>query len=90
LVSPNVTFSLCAATGALLVSTLSAAKGRWAVAIVFGMLVLGFLLRALEGRRETARDKSQRAQPTEPPAPAEPAVVQQPTRRVKPARFKRR
>jgi hypothetical protein len=77
-VSANTTFSLCAATGALLVSTLSAVKGRWAVAIVFGLLVGGFLLRALEGRREAARDA---APPPEPPTPA---------RRVKGARFKRR
>jgi hypothetical protein len=78
LVSANVTFSLCAATGSLIISTLSAVKGRWAVAIVFGLLVVGFLLRALEGRREAARDA---APPPEPPPPA---------RRVKAARFKRR
>ena len=80
--SANATFSLCAATGALLVSTLSAVKGRWAVAIVFGLLVVGFLVRALEGRREGARG------PRLPPGP--PARPQPPERRVKPTRFKRR
>jgi hypothetical protein len=83
-VSANVAFSLCAATGSLLVSTLSAVKGRWAVAIVFGLLVLGFLARALEGRREAAHEK---AQPAEPPVAP---VTHQLARRVKPARFKRR
>ena len=53
--SANVTFSLCAATVSLVISSLSALKGRWAVAIVFGLLVVGFLVRALEGRREAAR-----------------------------------
>jgi uncharacterized membrane protein YfcA len=81
-VSANATFSLCAAAGALLVSTLSAVKGRWAVAIVFGLLVAGFLLRALEGRREAAREA--RRPPEPPPRP------QPPKRRIKPARFKRR
>ena len=84
--SPNVTFSLCAATGALLVSTLSAVKGRWAVAIVFGLLVLGFLVRALEGRREAAREKTPS---TEPPAPR-PGAPGPPARRIKGANFKRR
>ncbi len=79
--SANVTFSLCAATGALLVSSLSAVKGRWAVAIVFGLLVVGFLLRALEGRRERARDQ---------PPPAEPPRERPPPRRIKGANFKRR
>ncbi len=78
----NTTFSLCAAAGALLVSTVSAAKGRWAVAIVFGLLVAGFLVRALEGRREAARE---RRRPPEPP-PRPPTAE----RRVKPARFRRR
>lgn len=74
-----MTFSLCAAAGALIVSTASAVKGRWAVAVVFGMLLVGFLVRALEGRREARRPL---AQPPPPPRP--------PHRRVKPARFKRR
>ena len=84
--SPNVTFSLCAATGALLVSTLSAVTGRWAVAIVFGLLVLGFLVRALEGRREAAREKTPS---TQPPSPR-PGAPGPPARRIKGANFKRR
>jgi hypothetical protein len=81
-VSANAIFSLCAASGALIVSTLSAVKGRWAVAIVFGMLVVGFLARALEGRREAAREARR-------PSPS-PSRPRPPERRVKPARFKRR
>jgi hypothetical protein len=47
----NVTFSLSAATASLIVSVLSAIKGAWVVAIVFALLVVGFLLRASAGRR---------------------------------------
>jgi hypothetical protein len=47
----NFLFSVCAAAAALLVAVLSAVKGVWVVAAVFGMLVVGFLLRASEGRR---------------------------------------
>jgi uncharacterized membrane protein len=45
----NIVFSICAALAALVVSVLSAAKGAWVVALVFGLLVVGFLLRAREG-----------------------------------------
>ena|GEM_PF-2807767 len=86
----NVTFSLCAAAGALVISAASAVKGRWAVAIVFGLLVAGFLVRALEGRREAAREVRPRSEA--PPEPARPQPPEHATvpRRVKPARFKRR
>lgn len=47
----NVTFSVFAAVAALVVVVLSAVKGVWIVAVVFGLLVVGFLLRAREGRR---------------------------------------
>jgi hypothetical protein len=47
----NVTFSVFAALAALLVVILSAVKGVWVVAAVFALLVVGFLLRATEGRR---------------------------------------
>jgi uncharacterized membrane protein len=47
----NIVFSICAALAALVVSVLSAAKGAWVVALVFGLLVVGFLLRAREGYR---------------------------------------
>jgi hypothetical protein len=47
----NIVFSICAALAALVVAVLSAAKGVWVVAVVFGLLVVGFLLRAREGWR---------------------------------------
>jgi uncharacterized membrane protein len=47
----NIVFSICAALAALVVSVLSAAKGAWVVALVFGLLVVGFLLRAHDGYR---------------------------------------
>jgi xanthine/uracil permease len=47
----NIVFSLCATVGALLIAIPSAVKGRWAVAIVFGLLAAGFLLRARAGYR---------------------------------------
>jgi hypothetical protein len=47
----NFLFSVGAAAASLLVAVLSAVKGVWVVAAVFGMLVVGFLLRASEGRR---------------------------------------
>lgn len=75
----NATFSLCAAAASLLVSVLSAVNGQPAVAIVFGLLVVGFLFRAGEGRRQASRAPSESVKVEKPPA-----------RRVKPARFKRR
>ncbi len=50
----NVVFSICAATASLVVSVLSAVKGAPAVAVVFGLLFVGFLLRAREGLRRRA------------------------------------
>ena len=47
----NIVFSLCATVGALLIAIPSAVKGRWAVSIVFGLLAIGFLLRARAGHR---------------------------------------
>jgi hypothetical protein len=47
----NIVFSLCATAGALAISVPSAVKERWAVAIVFGLLAIGFLLRARAGYR---------------------------------------
>jgi hypothetical protein len=47
----NLTFSLCAAAAALAVVVLSALKGVWWVAAIYALLVVGFLLRAREGRR---------------------------------------
>jgi Flp pilus assembly protein TadB len=53
----NIVFSICAAVAALVVSVLSAAKGSWVVALVFGLLVVGFLLRAREGHRRDGGDR---------------------------------
>jgi hypothetical protein len=47
----NIVFSLCATIGALLIAIPSAVKGRWAVALVFALLAVGFLLRARAGYR---------------------------------------
>ncbi len=47
----NIVFSICAGLASLLVAVLSAAKGAPAVAVVFGLLFVGFLLRAREGYR---------------------------------------
>jgi uncharacterized membrane protein len=47
----NIVFSICAALASLLVSILAAVKGAPAVAVVFGLLFFGFLLRAREGHR---------------------------------------
>ena len=52
----NLAFSLCAAVAALLIAVLSAAKGQAFVAAVFGLLFVGFLLRAREGHRRRDRE----------------------------------
>jgi hypothetical protein len=46
----NVVFSLCAAVACLIVSILAAAKGAAVVAIVWGLLAVGFAIRAAYGR----------------------------------------
>lgn len=46
----NLAFSLLAALTAACVSVLAAAKGATAVAVVFGLLAAGFLVRAGEWR----------------------------------------
>jgi hypothetical protein len=53
---PNLWFSFVALAGSLAVAIASAVKGRWAVAVVFGLLALGFLVRAAESRRGRRRD----------------------------------
>jgi hypothetical protein len=80
-VSANRAFSLCAAAGSLAISVLSAVKGHVAVAIVFGLLFAGFLVRAAEGRAAAAS----RDTPT-----AQPRSSHEPERRVKSTRFRRR
>jgi len=47
----DVRFSLIAGVASLLVAVASGAKGRVAVAVVFGLLAIGFALRAAQGRR---------------------------------------
>ena len=47
----NIVFSLCATLGALLIAIPSGVKGRWPVAVIFGLLAVGFLLRARAGYR---------------------------------------
>jgi hypothetical protein len=51
----NIVFSICAGLASLAVSVLSAVKGAPAVAVVFGLLFVGFLLRAREGHRRVGR-----------------------------------
>jgi uncharacterized membrane protein len=51
----NIVFSICAGLASLLVSVLAAVKGAPAVAVVFGLLFVGFLLRAREGQRRRGR-----------------------------------
>ncbi len=77
--SANTGFSLSAAAGSLLISVASGVKGRWEVAIVFALLVAGFLYRAGEGLRDRRRAERRRR-----------ALLAPPPRRVKPARFRRR
>ena len=52
----NIVFSICAGLASLLVSVLAAVKGAPAVAVVFGLLFVGFLLRAREGDRRRRRE----------------------------------
>ena len=47
---PNLWFSVVAFVGAVAVAVASGVKGRWAVAVVFGALAIGFFVRALEFR----------------------------------------
>jgi uncharacterized membrane protein len=51
----NIVFSICAGLASLLVSVLAAVKGAPAVSVVFGLLFVGFMLRAREGHRRGRR-----------------------------------
>jgi hypothetical protein len=44
-------FSVLAGVATLLVAVLAALSGAWAVAGVFGLLTIGFTVRAAQGRR---------------------------------------
>jgi hypothetical protein len=46
---PNLVFSLCASLACLIVTILAAAKGAVVVALVWGLLAVGFLGRAAYG-----------------------------------------
>lgn len=48
---PNLWFSVFAFAGSVLIAVASGVKGRWAVTTVFGLLAIGFFVRALEFRR---------------------------------------
>jgi hypothetical protein len=45
----NIVFSLSAAAASVVVTVLSAVKGAPVVAVVWGLLAVGFVLRALYG-----------------------------------------
>jgi hypothetical protein len=51
----NIVFSLCAALASLTIAILAAVKGAPVVAIVWGALAVGFVLRALYGYRRDRR-----------------------------------
>jgi hypothetical protein len=51
----DVRFSAIAALASLTVAVLAGAKGVVAVAAVFSLLAVGFLLRALQGHRRGGR-----------------------------------
>jgi hypothetical protein len=78
-VSANVAFSLCAGVASLLIVGLAGAKGDWAVAVVYAMLVIGFAARAALGRHRRSEE------PGPPPPPRHPDE-----RRLRHARFRRR
>jgi hypothetical protein len=48
-------FSLIAALACFVVAVLAAVKGVGVVAVVWGLLTVGFLVRALQGRRSGPR-----------------------------------
>jgi hypothetical protein len=45
----DIRFSVAAGAASLLVAILSALKAAWAPAVVFGLLALGFAVRAAQG-----------------------------------------
>jgi hypothetical protein len=51
----NIVFSVCAGVACLAVASLAAAKGALVVAIVWGVLAVGFAARAQYGRRSRGR-----------------------------------
>jgi hypothetical protein len=53
----NVVFSLCAALASLVIAILAAVKGAPVVAIVWGLLAVGFVARAAFGARRCRRER---------------------------------
>jgi hypothetical protein len=53
---PNLVFSLCAALACLIVAILAAVKGAPVVALVWGLLTVGFLGRAAYGYGRMRKD----------------------------------
>jgi hypothetical protein len=52
----NIVFSLSAAAASLLIAILAAIKGAPVVALVWGVLAVGFVVRAAYGYRRGRRD----------------------------------
>jgi uncharacterized membrane protein len=48
---PNIVFSLCAALACLIVAILAAVKGAPVVTLIWGLLAVGFVVRAAYGYR---------------------------------------
>ncbi|MFI4991003.1 MAG: hypothetical protein ACHQHO_08865 [Solirubrobacterales bacterium] len=53
---PNLVFSLCAALSCLIVAVLAGVKGAPVVALVWGLLTVGFLVRAAYGYARVHKD----------------------------------
>jgi hypothetical protein len=53
---PNLVFSLCAALACLVIAILAAVKGAPVVALVWGLLTVGFLGRAAYGYGRMRKD----------------------------------
>lgn len=53
---PNIVFSLSAAAASLLIAILAAVKGAPVVALIWGLLAVGFVIRAAYGYNRGRRD----------------------------------
>ena len=83
----NIGFALSAAVLSLAIVIGAALKGHWVVALVYAMLVAGFIARAAYGRRgRSLPDPPESAQPEE----ASGGPRHEPERELRRARFRRR
>lgn len=83
----NIGFALTAGVLSLAIVVGAALKGHWVVAAVYGMLVAGFVARALYGRRARGEEiDTHDAAPD--PGPRGPRHA--PERELRRARFRRR